>query len=167
MNCIIREMTQLDLDRVITIISAHQKIDGDNAAVYFRGYFTDNARIASPRERSFVATDEPEGTIVGVIGFCPDKDDWPGILWGTWFFVAPEYRGHGIGTKLLKYVTDCVRELGVRKLFFDTSSDNLYAVALNFYERFGFRREGKLLDFYDVGEHCIILGLELETINHV
>jgi ribosomal protein S18 acetylase RimI-like enzyme len=156
------EMSRHDIDRVVEIISAHQKIDGDMAAEYYRQYFSDNDRVASPRETNVVATID-SGEIVGVAGFCPDKYGSPSVLWGTWFYVDPKYRGRGIGMKLLRHIIDAVRKLGIRKLYIDTSTDKSYSVAVAMYKRFGFREEGKLLDYYDDGEHCLILGLGLET----
>jgi ribosomal protein S18 acetylase RimI-like enzyme len=162
----IREMTRQDLDRVVDLISIHHQIDGDMAAEYYRRYFSDNVRVASPRERNVVATIEPGGMVVGVAGFCPDKYNSPSILWLTWFYVSPKYRGHGIGTKLLGYVIDEVKELGTRKLYVDTSSDKSYAMAVTIYKRFGFHEEGRLLDYYDEGEHCLVFGLRLEATGH-
>ncbi|MBI3912869.1 MAG: GNAT family N-acetyltransferase [Chloroflexi bacterium] len=148
------------------MISAHHKMDGDMAAEYYRQYFSDDNRVASSRERNIVATMDLGGIVVGVAGFCPDKYDWSSVLWLTWFYVAPKCRGCGIGTKLLRYVIDRVRELGIRKLYVDTSSDKSYATAVTIYKRFGFREEGRLLDYYDDGEHCLILGLGLEASSH-
>jgi ribosomal protein S18 acetylase RimI-like enzyme len=158
----IREMSRHDVDRVVEIISAHHKIDGDMAAEYYRQYFSDKDRVASPRERNVVATVDP-GEVVGVAGFCPDEYGSLSVLWLTWFYVDPKYQGRGIGTKLLKYVIDAVRKLGIRKLYVDTSSDESYAAAVTMYKRFGFREEGRLLHYYDDGEHCLILGLELDA----
>lgn len=159
----IRAMTRSDLDRVLQIISAQNKIDGENADEYYRRYFSDDDRVVSPRERHFVATMDPEGLVVGIAGFCPDKDDWKGVLWLTWFYVAPEYRERGIGTKLLRCVIDQVRELGIRKLYVDTSTGESFATAVSMYKRFGFREEGRLLDYYEEGEHCPIFGLRLDA----
>jgi ribosomal protein S18 acetylase RimI-like enzyme len=158
----IREMSRHDVDRVVEIISAHHKIDGDMAAEYYRQYFSDNDRVASPRETNVIAT-IGSGEIVGVAGFCPDKYGSPSVLWLTWFYVDPNHRGRGIGTKLLRYIIDAVRKLGIRKLYVDTSSDESYAAAVTMYKRFGFHEEGKLLDYYDNGEHCLIFGLELDA----
>lgn len=162
----IREMSRQDVDRVVDIISAHHKVDGDMAAKHYHRYFSDDDRLSSPRERNVVATIDPGGIVIGVAGFCPDKYDWPSVLWLTWFCVAPEYRGRGIGTQLLRYVIDEVRELGIQKLYVDTSSDKSYATAVTIYKRFGFREEGGLLDYYDDGEHCLIFGLRLEATGH-
>ena len=62
---------------------------------------------------------------------------------------------------LLQHVIDNVRQLDVRKLYVDTSSDVAYGNAVRLYERFGFREEGRLLDYYEAGEDFLIMGLEL------
>lgn len=160
----IREMTRPDVARVVEIISTHHKIDGEMADRYYRQFFSDNERVASPRERIFVATIAPEGIVVGVAGFAPDEDDWSGVLWESFFHVDPKYRRRGIGAKLLKHSIDAVRELAVRKLYVKTSSDVSFASARKLYKRLGFREEGMLFDYYDKGEHCLIFGLELQTV---
>ncbi len=156
-----REMTAEEVPAVVAIISAHSRADGRMAAAYYAGYFADDARVRSPRERNIVGLMAAERGIAGVIGFCPDKYDCPDMLWLNWFYVAEKYRGRGLGTALLDRAIGEARELGTRKLYLDTSSDASYKAAVRLYGRFGFREEGKLLDYYVAGEDCLILGLEL------
>jgi len=155
----IRKMEVSDVEDASVIVAAHSKIDGKLAAEYYTNYFADPQRLSSDRERNFVGI--CDDSIVGVVGFCFDKYCSPDILWLNWFYVHPNYRRRGIGRDLLKYVLDEARSLGVRKMYLDTSSDISYAPAVALYERFGFREEGRLLDYYGHGEHYLIMGLVL------
>ena len=156
----IRDMTAADVDAVVTIITSHEETDGELAERYYREYF-ESEDAESERERSIVATIQETGEIAGVAGWFPDKYDWPGILWLNWFYVRQAHRRRGVGRMLLQEVIDSVRRLDSRKLYLDTSSDPIYARAVELYKRFGFREEGRLADYYDVGEDYLILGLDL------
>lgn len=58
--------------------------------------------------------------------------------------VAPEFRGRGIGTRLIRHVEETCRP-GARHLFLCVSSFNPRAKAL--YDRLGFRQVGELPDY--------------------
>jgi len=62
---------------------------------------------------------------------------------------------------LLQHVVENVQRLNTRKLYVDTSSDAGYNNAVRLYQRFGFREEGRLVDYYEIGEDFLILGLSL------
>lgn len=53
-----------------------------------------------------------------------------------WFGVDPEFRGHGIGERLLKKLTDSFIREGARMLLVDTDAENLGAI--RFFQRNGF-----------------------------
>jgi len=153
----IRNMVVSDVDDAAAIVAAHNQTDGRLAMEYYRKYFADRQRSTSRCEKSFVGI--CGDSVVGVAGFCPDKYGSPDILWLNWFYVHPDYRQRGIGRELLKRVLDEARTLAVRKVYLDTSSDNSYARAVALYKRFGFREEGRLLDYYGHGEHYLVMGL--------
>jgi GNAT superfamily N-acetyltransferase len=48
--------------------------------------------------------------VVGVIGIYEDQEDSKEAYWLGWFCVAPGYREHGVGHKLLEYVIKQVRK---------------------------------------------------------
>jgi len=156
----IREMTREDLEAVVAIITSHEVTDGELADEYYRDYFERNG-AESDRERLFVGIAAATGEIAGVCGWYPDKYDWPGILWLNWTYVQAAFRRQGLGKMLLQHVIECVRQLDTRKLYVDTSSDLGYSRAVQMYERFGFREEGRLVDYYDIGEDYLILALDL------
>jgi GNAT superfamily N-acetyltransferase len=58
-------------------------------------------------------------------------------------YVVPEWRGRGIGSALLKQLTDACVELGVRALHLEVGRKKTDARAL--YRRFGFEEHDRLL----------------------
>jgi ribosomal protein S18 acetylase RimI-like enzyme len=117
--------------------------------------------MKSDRERSFVAVEDDPGAVVGICGFCPDKYDTPNVVWGSWFYVAQEHRGRGIGRMLLRHTLCAVQKLGVAKLYLDTSNEPKYARAVAMYERYGFKTEGVLVNYYGPGSHFVIMGRDM------
>jgi putative acetyltransferase len=78
--------------------------------------------------------------------------------------VVPEWRGRGVGTRLMQACVDWARERGVHKLALQVWPHN--EAALRLYEKFGFEREGLLRGHYkrQNGEFwdAIVMGLLLE-----
>lgn len=83
---------------------------------------------------SFVA--EVDGRIVGQLGVSGEGR----VEIGMW--VAPEWRGKGVGTALMNAALDYARTHGAYKISLEVWPHNAAAIAL--YEKFGFEREGYL-----------------------
>jgi GNAT superfamily N-acetyltransferase len=156
----IRTMTSADVDAVVTIIRSHEEADGELAERYYHEFF-ESEDPESPLQHNVVAIVDATAEVAGVGGWYPDKYDWPGILWLNWFYVAESHRRRGVGTMLLQHIIENVQRLDTRKLYVDTSTDAGYDDAVQLYERFGFREEGRLIDYYELGEDYLILGLDL------
>lgn len=154
-------MTSTDIDAVVAIIRSHEEEDGRLAESYYHEFFESGEQ--SLREHNVVAVAGDTGETAGVAGWYPDKYDWPGILWLNWFYVHGAQRTQGVGTMLLQHVVENVQRLNTRKLYVDTSSDAGYNNAVRLYQRFGFIEEGRLSDYYEVGEDFLILGLDLSN----
>ena len=101
---------------------------------------------------------EAGGRIVGQLGLSGTGRMELGML------VAKEWRGRGVGTKLLDAALDYAREHGAYKISLEVWPHNTAAIAL--YERFGFEREGYLRKHWRRrnGElwDSLVMGLVLE-----
>jgi len=60
--------------------------------------------------------------------------------------VLPEFQGSGIALKLLAEIEHWLRSQGCRGVTLDTTEP--LTVAMKFYERHGYRRSGKITDFF-------------------
>lgn len=65
------------------------------------------------------------------------------------FYICPQHRGRGIGTKTLAFIEDACRTLGVRALHLEVDIKNPDAQRL--YHRVGYRRHDRFLMTKDVG----------------
>ncbi len=79
---------------------------------------------------------EVDGRIVGQLGVSGEGR----MEIGMW--VAPEWRGKGVGTALMNAALDYARTHGAYKISLEVWPHNAAAIAL--YEKFGFEREGYL-----------------------
>jgi ribosomal protein S18 acetylase RimI-like enzyme len=75
-----------------------------------------------------------------------------------WIAVDPSSQRHGHGRHLLSFVESEVQRLGGRLLLIETSSQELYAPTLRFYERAGYEVLARIRDFYRVGDDKVVLG---------
>lgn len=73
-----------------------------------------------------------------------------------WIVCDPALQNKGIGTRLLNRLGEILKARGVRKIFAETSSQENYITARNFYEKRGFRLIAKIPDFYKVGDDKLI-----------
>jgi GNAT superfamily N-acetyltransferase len=69
-----------------------------------------------------------------------------------WIATHNDYRGKGVGKKLLVETFSAAREMGCRIIIAETSGLPHYAPTRTFYETTGFDLEARLKDFYDIGD---------------
>jgi GNAT superfamily N-acetyltransferase len=83
------------------------------------------------------------GKIIGTTGLYHLKTDAPTDIWLGWFCIAPNYRGKGLGRKLLEWTMGRAREEGFEKLKLYTSDDPGLEVSQKLYEKLGFKKIGE------------------------
>jgi ribosomal protein S18 acetylase RimI-like enzyme len=78
-----------------------------------------------------------------------------------WIDVADNWKGRGVGKKLLSMVVEALQELGGRLLVLDTSGRQDYKPTRAFYESYGFQRSATIPDFYAPGDDLVIYTLPI------
>jgi ribosomal protein S18 acetylase RimI-like enzyme len=68
-----------------------------------------------------------------------------------WILVDPNLQGQGIGSKLLDFLEEVVREKGGRMILADTSTLPQYEKTKNFYLQNGFQEVARVPDYYYPG----------------
>lgn len=76
-----------------------------------------------------------------------------------WIATHNDYRGKGIGKKLLAETVKAIAEVGGRSIYIETSSKKMYEPTRYFYENYGCTTEAILKDFYDTNDHKYIYKL--------
>ena len=73
-----------------------------------------------------------------------------------WLCVHPDVAGKGVGRALVTAVEDAVRSAGGDRLVVETRGRPDQERTRRFYEKCGFIASGRIPDFYDVGDDCVI-----------
>lgn len=97
-----------------------------------------------------------------VIGWCdvfPEDNPRQSHRGGLGMGLLPEFRGKGIGSKLLKAVLDHAKGFGLEKVELHVYTTNTSAIAL--YKKFGFEQEGLIKKYRKLDGNyfdCLVMG---------
>jgi len=75
-----------------------------------------------------------------------------------WIVTNPEYPKKGVGKSLLTHAEEFVLSKNARWLLAETSSQEEYAAARNFYLRNRYSIIAEINDFYSVGDNLMVFG---------
>lgn len=78
-----------------------------------------------------------------------------------WIVVHHDFRGAGIGKKLLKLTELGVKEIGGSGIYAETSSQQLYEPTRRFYLTNNYVEEACLKDFYNTGDDKLVYSKRL------
>ncbi len=146
MKYAIRKMTLDDLDQVIAIDQVSFSLPWPPRS--FRYELTDN-----PASRCWVA--DMEGRVIAMLVGWLIVDE----LHIATIATHPEFRGQGIGRKLLLHALHLAKTEGATKSFLEVRESNQVARAM--YRGFGFLEEGRRKEYYkDNGEDAILMSLD-------
>ncbi len=153
----IRKASHNDKDDILSVIGSHkEKWDKPIAKKYFDEFF----KYPELFKKDKVYVLDKDKTIVGVIGYSQDKYETKNY-WLGWFYIHSGYCKKGLGRQLLHFVKEELKEMKVKKLFVDTSSNGFYKTALLLYIKFGFKLEAIIKNYYGKNEDQLILSIDL------
>jgi GNAT superfamily N-acetyltransferase len=98
------------------------------------------SRLGISQLHYWVAVDTLSQKVVGLVGLYLESSDNEGEFWLGWYCVDPNYRGHKVGSKLLKFAIDLSKVVGMKSLHLYTTADEEYAIARIQYEKIGFKQ---------------------------
>ncbi len=99
------------------------------------------------------------GKVVGWCDVFPEENPRQKHRGGLGMGLLPEYRGKGLGSKLLAAVLDHAKKFGLEKVELHVYTTNQPAVAL--YKKFGFEQEGLIKKYRKLdGQYfdCLAMG---------
>jgi ribosomal protein S18 acetylase RimI-like enzyme len=154
----IRPMLKRDKPALITLLRATPEFKPAEVVVaeeVINGYLADPAGSGY---NTLVAKDGP--AISGYICYGPAP-----LTEGTWdvywIAVAAGEQGKGVGSALLVYAEDKIKEAGGMLIVIETSSQPSYSKSRHFYSNHGYEAIARLPDFYAPGDDKIILRKRL------
>jgi ribosomal-protein-alanine N-acetyltransferase len=143
----IRQMTLDDLEQVIAIDQISFSLPWPARSFQFE--LTDN-----PASRCWVA--DLDGRVAGMLVGWLIVDEIHIATIAT----HPDFRGQGIGKKLLSFALESARNEGAVSSFLEVRESN--AVALEMYRKFGYVEDGRREGYYkDNGEAAILMSVPL------
>ena len=81
------------------------------------------------------------------------------LYYASWLCVNNSLRGMGLGKAIMNEFVERIWKLGGRKILLQTSGRPQYLPTRAFYEKYGFKIEAEIPDFYTVGESTVYYGL--------
>lgn len=101
---------------------------------------------------------EIDGILVGCGGFNLEESKMMAKI--SWDIIHPDYQGQGIGSELLKYRVQRIKEIEGIKILSVRTSQLVY----KFYERFGMKIRETVKDYWDKGFDLYRLDCEINTL---
>lgn len=147
MSVILRKMTSEDLEEVISIDQVSFSLPWPPRS--FQYELTDN-----PASRCWVA--ELDGHVMGMLVGWLIVDEIHIATIAT----HPDFRGRGIGKKLLSFALDAAMDEGAISTFLEVRESN--TAALEMYRKFGYVEDGRREGYYkDNAEAAILMSAPL------
>jgi len=90
-----------------------------------------------------------EDKVIGVVGLYTRGDlDKKDVCWLGWFCIHPDYRGKGMGKKLLEFAIEKAKKMGKKIMKLYSSEHPIEKIANKMYEKMGFtiKRVKKIKD---------------------
>ncbi len=100
-----------------------------------------------------------QGKFVGWCDVSPEENPRQNHRGGLGMAILPEYRGQGIGSKLLEQALSHAKEFGLEKVELNVYTSNIPGIAL--YKKMGFEEEGLIKKYRKLdGQYfdCLAMG---------
>lgn len=75
-----------------------------------------------------------------------------------WIAVNPACQAKGIGSGLISFIEDYLKQKKARLILIETSGKPSYQKERNFYEKNSYKKLCEIKDFYNIGDSLIIYG---------
>ena len=139
----IRSADHADVEAILRCLAAaFTPYRNEYTAAAFADTVLSHETLQLRQQQMHVLVATVAGNVVGTVaGVC---DTGEGYLRGM--AVLPEWRGLGVAAKLLAAIEGLLRNEGCRRITLDTTLR--LAPAMRFYEKNGYRRSGKVADFF-------------------
>jgi GNAT superfamily N-acetyltransferase len=105
---------------------------------------------AAPREHQ-AYTEEVDGQVIGFVYIAPASMT-ENVWYLYWIFIEKSIQAQGLGTKLLLFAEEQIRQAKGRLLLIETSGLPHYLPTRNFYLKHGYTLEAVVREFYAVGD---------------
>jgi ribosomal protein S18 acetylase RimI-like enzyme len=142
-------MKSSDKDEIMAILRSTPAFVAEDVAIAEEVI---DAYLGDPRESGYhFYVAEDEGHVVAYISYGATP-----LTRGTWdiywLATAPNQRGKGIGSTLLKFAEADIKNGGGRMVLIETAANPTYELARRLYQTHGYEIISTVPDFYDPGD---------------
>lgn len=149
----IRPMARNDLEPLLEMVRGTGMFTRAEAEV---AYELMDIWLNRPEQKDYIIyVAEENGELAGYVCYGPTPAT-ESTFDLYWIVVHPALQRRGIGGKLLAFAEKECRKRGGRLMVIETSSTEKYAGTRNFYRLNGYEVEGRIKDFYAVGDDRLI-----------
>jgi len=146
----IKETVIQDQDKLLEIIKNSGQFDEDGLA-----YVEHTLEEHFPNPENALWYTAHDKTPVGVAYCTPEP-----MTSGTWnllmLWVEQGLEGKGFGSSLVAKIEEELKNKNARLLIVETSGLDDFATARSFYEKYGFKREAHIKNFFDEGDDKLV-----------
>lgn len=151
----IRKLIQSDREKIKRILESTGNFTEDEINIAMELI---NIYINDENQKDYeIFVDEEENIIRGYVCIGPRP-----LTTGTydlyWIAVNPEVQSKGIGSRLIKYIEDHIKEGQGRLILIETSGKPSYEKERKFYEKNMYSEIVNIRDFYNKGDSLVIYG---------
>lgn len=154
MDTPIRKVSQHDIPTLKDVIDSSELFPSEMLDDMISGYFQNDN---SPE---IWLTYELDKKPVAIAYCAPEQ-----MTEGTWnlylIAVHNSAQGHGIGSKMMHYIEEVLREQKQRVLIVETSGLPEFERTRSFYDNCGYTREAVIRDFYEEGDDKVVFWKKL------
>ncbi len=150
----IRSITQSDLPDLKKVLDSIELFPSE----MLDEMISDNFNNAETEEIWFTAT---ENDTPIAIGFCAPEQLTEGTYNLYAIGVKSDMQGKGIGSEMMTYLENLLREKGHRILIVDTSGTEAFAMTRRFYEKLNYHQEAVIRDFWKEGDDKVTFWKKL------
>ncbi|MBS1552190.1 MAG: GNAT family N-acetyltransferase [Bacteroidetes bacterium] len=151
----IRKLAGSDREKIKRILESTGNFNEDEINIAMELI---NIYINDENQKDYeIFVDEEENQIRGYVCIGPRP-----LTTGTydlyWIAVNPEVQSKGIGSNLIKYIEDHIKERQGRLILIETSGKPSYEKERKFYEKNMYDEIVNIRDFYNRGDSLVIYG---------
>ena len=150
----IRKITPQDLEHLKAVIDSNELFPSDLLDDMTTDFFTNE------NSKDIWLTKEVNNKPIVVVYCAPER-----MTEGTYnlylIAISKNLQGKGIGSEMMTYVENLLKENGHRILLVETSGLPEYELTRKFYDKLGYKREAVIRDFYQKGEDKIVFWKKL------
>lgn len=154
MNAKIRKVESQDIVHLKPILDKTELFPSEMLDKMIEPYFQDN----TCPDLWFAMTHDD---VPISLGYCAPEQMTEGTYNLYAIAVDPASQGQGVGSKMMTYIEELLREKGAHLLLVETSGSADYERTRAFYDKCGYTREATIRDFYQQGEDKVIFWKSL------